>query len=354
MRYDDGVLAKGSFKGIGRMERLGGIACRASARRKGMRTHFGKLSVLGAWLCWLLLVGLALPPIATAQTVTYIHTDALGSVVAETDESGNVIKRYDYEPYGGVVDGPVTDGPGYTGHVSDAATGLSYMQQRYYDPQLGLFLSVDPVSPNDKPGSAFNRYRYAAGNPYRFVDPDGRQERAAERHADSVASSPSAYDTFGPAALAVTTAIVRATPVVGPAAASAMSGSINSAQPLALPAPAPAAPSAPTPAAAPATPSGPSNVVSSNGTAFPVPAGASGPTPVINPAGKQTGVAFTGGAGGSNGQVATMRMMDPTPPRGNSPGYPAGYIKYENAGKQGVDPLSGKTLPNSKSHFPVR
>lgn len=224
------------------MERLGGMACRASARRKGMRTYFGKLSVFGAWLCWLLLVGLALPLIATAQTVTYIHTDALGSVVAETDEAGKVIKRYDYEPYGGVVDGPVKDGPGYTGHVSDAATGLSYMQQRYYDPQLGLFLSVDPVSPNGKPGSAFNRYRYAAGNPYRFVDPDGRQERAAERHADSVASSPSAYDTFGPAALAITTAIVRATPVVGPAAASAMSGSINSAQPLALPAPAPAAP----------------------------------------------------------------------------------------------------------------
>ncbi len=62
------------------MERLERIACRASARRKGMRTHFGKLSALGVWLCWLLLVGLALPPIATAQTVTYIHTDALGSV----------------------------------------------------------------------------------------------------------------------------------------------------------------------------------------------------------------------------------------------------------------------------------
>ncbi len=82
------------------MEWLERIACRASARRKGMRTYFGKLSVVGAWLCWLMLVGLALPLIATAQTVTYIHTDALGSVVAETDESGNVIKRYDYEPYG--------------------------------------------------------------------------------------------------------------------------------------------------------------------------------------------------------------------------------------------------------------
>ena len=38
------------------------------------------------------------------------------------------------------------DGPGYTGHVTDAATGLVYMQQRYYDPMIGQrLLSVDPV-----------------------------------------------------------------------------------------------------------------------------------------------------------------------------------------------------------------
>ncbi|MCW2067374.1 UNVERIFIED_ORG: RHS repeat-associated protein [Stenotrophomonas maltophilia] len=107
-------------------------------------------------------------------TVTYIHTDALGSVVAESDASGNVIKRFDYEPYGAAVGGQVTDGPGYTGHVSDSATGLSYMQQRYMDPQLGVFLSVDPVTAYDQPVGQFNRYRYANGNPYKFTDPDGR------------------------------------------------------------------------------------------------------------------------------------------------------------------------------------
>ncbi|WP_286071277.1 RHS repeat-associated core domain-containing protein [Stenotrophomonas sp. 57] len=85
-----------------------------------------------------------------------------------------VIKRYDYEPYGAVVGGQVTDGPGYTGHVSDSATGLSYMQQRYMDPQLGVFLSVDPVTAYEQPVGQFNRYRYANGNPYKFTDPDGR------------------------------------------------------------------------------------------------------------------------------------------------------------------------------------
>ena len=101
----------------------------------------------------------------------YIHTDALGSVVAESDASGNVIKRYHYEPYGAVVGGQVEDGPGYTGHVSDAATELSYMQQRYYDPQVGLFLSVDPVTAYGNPVDQFNRYRYGNGSPYKFKDP---------------------------------------------------------------------------------------------------------------------------------------------------------------------------------------
>lgn len=73
-----------------------------------------------------------------------------------------------------MVGGQVTDGPGYTGHVSDSATGLSYMQQRYMDPQLGVFLSVDPVTAYEQPVGQFNRYRYANGNPYKFTDPDGR------------------------------------------------------------------------------------------------------------------------------------------------------------------------------------
>lgn len=98
--------------------------------------------------------------------------------------------------------------------------------------------------------------------------------------------------------------------------------------------------------------SSPNFIVSPRGTVFPVPKGSQGPTPVINPSGKQTGSAFTGGMCGTNGQVDTIRIMDPTPPRGNSPGYPDGYIKYENANGQGVDPYTGRTLSNSDSHFP--
>lgn len=125
----------------------------------------------------MLLLGLAGTGRAQAQDVVYYHTDALGTPVVMTDSSGNVItgSRREFEPYGRQLSPtPVADGPGYTGHVSDAATGLSYMQQRYYDPELGTFLSTDAVSVDGTTGWNFCRYCYAANNPYKFKDPDGR------------------------------------------------------------------------------------------------------------------------------------------------------------------------------------
>ena len=110
----------------------------------------------------------------TTWTTFYEHTDALGSPVAETDAAGTVVWMKRYTPYGEPSDSIYVQGPGYTGHVTDAATGLSYMQQRYYDPVIGRFLSVDSVPPKGGTGANFNRYWYAANNPYRFTDPDGR------------------------------------------------------------------------------------------------------------------------------------------------------------------------------------
>src|SRR5690554_4935245 len=81
---------------------------------------------------------------AEAQTVHYLHTDGLGNIVAVTDENRNVIERRVYEPFG-LPKAPIADGPGFTGHDMDGETGLVYMQQRYYDPVIGQFLSVDPV-----------------------------------------------------------------------------------------------------------------------------------------------------------------------------------------------------------------
>ncbi|WP_414715991.1 RHS repeat domain-containing protein [Stenotrophomonas rhizophila] len=174
-----------------------------------------------ASIAFVLLIGMPLAEPAHAQTVTYIHTDALGSVVAESDASGNVIKRYNYEPYGAAVgEGPV-DGPSYTGHVSDASTGLSYMQQRYMDPQLGVFLSIDPVSPYGGSVGQFNRYRYANSNPYRFKDPDGRESGAAFRvvngltNGGPVVPPPQSPDDWLGPAIGYSLAGILAAPAVG-------------------------------------------------------------------------------------------------------------------------------------------
>lgn len=121
------------------------------------------------------LLGLAAATSDATTTTEYIHTDALGSIVAITDANRVVIERREYEPFGQQLTPVIQNGPGYTGHVQDAATGLTYMQQRYYDPGVGRFLSVDPVTADSVSGANFNRYWYANNNPYRFKDPDGRE-----------------------------------------------------------------------------------------------------------------------------------------------------------------------------------
>lgn len=91
-----------------------------------------------------------------AYATKYQHTDALGSPVAVTNDAASVIERTQYEPFGAAI-GKTVNGIGYTGHLMDAATSLTYMQQRYYDPQIGRFLSVDPVAARPI-GDNFNRY----------------------------------------------------------------------------------------------------------------------------------------------------------------------------------------------------
>lgn len=109
-----------------------------------------------------------------ANANRYQHTDALGTPVVITNGSRAELERREYEPYGYQLTPALQDGVNYTGHVADAATGLVYMQQRYYDPMIGRFLSVDPVTADTVTGANFNRYWYANNNPYKFTDPDGR------------------------------------------------------------------------------------------------------------------------------------------------------------------------------------
>ena len=81
-------------------------------------------------------------------------------------------------PYGLTMHNPSAhdDKLGFTGHIKDSATGLNYMQARYYDPLMGRFLSIDPVTFVDLPNPAqFNRYAYTWNDPINGTDPDGMQ-----------------------------------------------------------------------------------------------------------------------------------------------------------------------------------
>ncbi|WP_266157344.1 RHS repeat-associated core domain-containing protein [Dyella silvatica] len=132
-----------------------------------MNTSRRLLMLLILWLSW--------GAIAHAATVTYVYTDPQGTPLAEADASGNITATFDYRPYGTQALGTAPSGPGYTGHVNDPETDLVYMQARYYDPNSGRFLSMDPIGVSPGNGFNFSRYDYANNNPIANIDPDGRQ-----------------------------------------------------------------------------------------------------------------------------------------------------------------------------------
>ena len=119
----------------------------------------------------------------STDTVTYLHPDHLGSALSGSDADGMVAWREQYTPFGETISDIMSNDnrDGFTGHIKDSATGLTYMQARFYDPGFGRFLSVDPVgfSPNS-PGS-FNRYTYGLNDPINLIDPDGKQARPPMR-----------------------------------------------------------------------------------------------------------------------------------------------------------------------------
>lgn len=103
-------------------------------------------------------------------TISYLNTDALGSVRGIVSSSGALTASTAYDAWGNpeTSGGLTSDTPfGYAGGYTDP-TGLIYLINRYYDPSTGQFLSVDPaVSQTGEP------YAYAGGDPVDSTDPDG-------------------------------------------------------------------------------------------------------------------------------------------------------------------------------------
>jgi RHS repeat-associated protein len=131
--------------------------------------------VLAVWV----LAGWPVAADAQTEVVEYYHVDAIGSVRAVTDEHGNVVRRHDYYPFGVEYAPPAStpDPLRFTGKERDVETGLDYFGARYYTSRTGRFTTVDPVMNTDAAltdPQRWNRYAYSLNNPFRFVDPDGR------------------------------------------------------------------------------------------------------------------------------------------------------------------------------------
>ena len=110
------------------------------------------------------------------STPHLMYNDHLGSPVAAETTSGSLVFREDYTPFGEKRQDPsqLHNDEGFTGHVTDTETGLTYMQARYYDPVIGRFLSNDPVGFTPAVPQMHNRYAYTLNDPINFIDPGGR------------------------------------------------------------------------------------------------------------------------------------------------------------------------------------
>ena len=111
----------------------------------------------------------------TAMHTYYTHSDHLGSSNIITDESGTVVNILEYSPFGEVSRNPgnYSTDKRFTGKIYDDSSALYYYGARYYDPEIGRFITADAVIayPNDP--QCFNRYSYARNNPIVYIDPSG-------------------------------------------------------------------------------------------------------------------------------------------------------------------------------------
>ena len=109
-----------------------------------------------------------------AEDYFFYRYDIRGSVTTIVDGEGAVVKSYDYDEFG------VTTASGdaffnevtFTGSISDAS-GLLYMNARYYNPATARFLSQDSYTGSASVPWTQHLYAYCNNNPVNLVDPTG-------------------------------------------------------------------------------------------------------------------------------------------------------------------------------------
>jgi RHS repeat-associated protein len=118
---------------------------------------------------------------ATSNQLYVYHFDGTGHTVALTNASQQTVNTYAYDPFGRLMAQHETIAQPfkYAGQVGIQAEGnnLYYMRARYYDANLGRFISEDPAGI----AGGLNLFAYVGGNPMILVDPTGRTQADVNR-----------------------------------------------------------------------------------------------------------------------------------------------------------------------------
>lgn len=114
--------------------------------------------------------------------ICYLYRKNLfGDVTEIYVESGQVVGRYSYTAFGECTveideQGIATKNPiRYRGYCYDEETGLYYLKSRYYDPEIGRFITIDSISYlNAESINGLNLYAYCGNNPVMRTDATGK------------------------------------------------------------------------------------------------------------------------------------------------------------------------------------
>ena len=107
-------------------------------------------------------------------TKYFIHGDHLGSTSVITNSSGKIVESTSYSPFGEIISGGNLTRYDYTGQEFDTVVGDYDFDKRRYDSSKGQFTSPDPKIQNIFEPKSLNRYSYVANNPFKYIDPDGK------------------------------------------------------------------------------------------------------------------------------------------------------------------------------------
>ncbi len=112
-------------------------------------------------------------------TLSYIHQDSLTSSSVMSSSTGTLISSIKYFPFGATRSGDVSTDKKFTGQRLDG-TGLYYYNARYYDPEIGRFISPDPIIPDIQAPQGFNHFSYVLNSPLRYIDLTGHAAVACD------------------------------------------------------------------------------------------------------------------------------------------------------------------------------